>query len=185
MTQIGLGIGDILFLLDLAAFITLFFLGRGISVKGGRPSYKPVGLVLLALVVSIAEMLLFGPLGQILVLINFFALLVYFAAKPEHLLGFFSGKSLLTVATISMAGTFLGLLVVYLSHQLVGILPLYLLLFTVGFSAILLSKGLLVSLTAEVLERGGLSRYWAILFSLFGYAGLLVAVLIARRREES
>ena len=183
MTSVGLGFGDILFLLDLAAYITLFFFAKGMTVKGGKPSYTPIGLVMLAVVVSIAEAFLLGPVGNILVFLNLLALYVYFAAKPEPILGFFKNKPLLLVASLPLAGTFLGLLILYFSNLLLGILPLYLLLFAVGFSVILLSKGLLVSLTAEVLERGGLNRYWALLFALFGYIGLLVAVLIARRRE--
>ena len=179
----AMGWGDLFFLLDLAAYITLFFFAKGWKVKGGKTSYLPLIFVPLAVIVSIVESALFGFFGAILGVLNFLLLFVYFAGRPEHILGFFKDKPFLLVASIPLLGTFVGFLVIYLSSA-GGIPIIRLLLSVVGFSIILLSKGLLVSLTAEVLERGGINRYWSLLFSFLGYIGLLLAVLIVRRREE-
>ena len=170
-------------MLDLAAYITLFFFAKGWKIKGGKVSYLPLILVPLAVIVSITESVLLGFLGTILGVLNFLLLFVYFAGRPEHILGFFKGKPFLLVASIPLLGTFLGFLTLYLS-TILDIPIIRLLLSVVGFSIILLSKGLLVSLTAEVLERGGINRYWSLLFSFLGYIGLLLAVLIVRRRDE-
>ena len=186
MFGMGLGLGDLMFLLDLAAFITLYFIAKGVTVEGVTHSVKSSGrpffVTFLAVILSVAFYAGFPPLGVAMFMASVVGLYIYFTLWAEEILGYFEYKPFLFVAALPLAGSFIGGILIFLS-VLLGAIPLIPLLLTVlGLYILFLSKGLLIALIAWVLERANLSRYWTFLLGLLGYVGLLIAVLIAKQR---
>jgi len=182
MTHLGFGVQDLLILLDLAAYISLFFLARGVIVSGGIRSERPFLVTFLLVTISTAFLFAFPPLGLVAYMVSFLILYIYFILWAEEILGYFERKSFLLTASIPFVGSFLGGLLIFLANLLNTIPVLPILLILGGFFIILLSRGILLALTTWTVERAGLKRYWAFFLGFLGYVGLLIAVLIAKQR---
>lgn len=182
MTYAGFGAQDLLILLDLAAYISLFFLARGVIVYDGIRSERPFLITFLLVTIATALLFAFPPLGLVAYMVSFLILYIYFILWAEEILGYFRGKSFLLTASIPLIGSFLGGLLIFLANLLNTIPVLPILLILAGFFTIFISRGILLALTTWVMERAGLNRYWVFLLGFFGYVGLLIAVLIAKQR---
>ena len=182
MTSVGFGIQDLIFLLDIAAYISLFFLARGVIITDGIRSERPFLLTFILVTISSASFFAFPPLGIVAYLTSFLILYAYFILWAEEILGFFKGKSFLFTASIPFIGSFVGGMLIFLSVLLGSFPILPLITSLLGFYAILLSRGILLALTTWTVESAGLKRYWTFLLGLLGYVGLLIAVLIAKQR---
>ena len=184
MVQVGFGLGDLLFLLDLAAYLTLFFIAKGWTVDWDAWTTRPFLVTFLAVLLSLTLYSAIPPVGVALFFASTLGLYLYYTFWAEEIVGFFYEKPFLFVASLPLFGSFVGMLAIY-AAMLLGALPAIPWLLTLGGLYVLfLSKGLLIAITVWVLEKANINRLWALGLGLFGYIGLLAAALIAKQRGK-
>jgi len=184
MVQVGFGLGDLLFLLDLAAYLTLFFIAKGWTIDWNKRSLIPFLATFLFFSFSTMVFVLGPSLGLIAFFAAFVGFLIYAVVKAEDFIGFFYNKSFLLVASLPLIITFFGVLLMYLAGILSDLATIPWLLLGAGIYLLFFAKGILVALIVWTLEKADINRFWALAFGIFGYIGLLFGVLIAKQRGK-